>query len=159
MGGVILVFDTTHTNHCNGSILVEWIIAISIVISLVAMGISSIVTMPSRHELNRSTEEVVLAIKKAQLWSMLGHRDDRMAQGEFILKKHSYSIQEGLMLHHVEMELPQHIESAHTMKRVYFSAYGLPYDGTEFILQDTQTGATNRIWISVQTGRVRWEIL
>ena len=61
------MFDTTHTNHCNGSILVEWIIAISIVISLVAMGISSIVTMPSRHELNRSTEEVVLAIKKAQL--------------------------------------------------------------------------------------------
>ena len=153
------MFDTTHTNHCNGNILVEWIIAISIVISLVAMGISSIVTMPSRHELNRSTEEVVLAIKKAQLWCMLGHPDDRMAQGEFILKKHSYSIQEGLMLHHVEMELPQHIESAHTMKRVYFSAYGLPYDGTEFILQDTQTGATNRIWISVQTGRVRWEIL
>ena len=91
------MFDTTHTNHCNGSILVEWLIAISIVISLVAMGISSMVTMPSRHELNRSTEEVVLAIKKAQLWSMLGHRDDRMAQGEFILKKHSYSIQEGLM--------------------------------------------------------------
>ena len=36
--------------------------------------------------------------------------DDRMAQGEFILKKHSYSIQEGLMQHHVEIELPEHIE-------------------------------------------------
>ena len=35
----------------------------------------------------------------------------------------------------------------------------LPYDGTEFILQDIQTGATNRIWISVQTGRIRWESL
>ena len=45
------------------------------------------------------------------------------------------------------------------MKRVYFSAYGLPYDGTEFILQDLQNGATNRIWISVQTGRIRWEAL
>ena len=59
----------------------------------------------------------------------------------------------------IEIELPEHIESIYTMKRVYFSAYGLPYDGTEFILQDTQTGATNRIWISVQTGRVRWESL
>ena len=75
------------------------------------------------------------------------------------LKKHSYSIQEGLMQHHVEIELPEHIESAHTMKRVYFSAYGLPYDGTEFILQDLQTGATNRIWISVQTGRIRLGII
>ena len=157
MGGDILVGDKTH--YCNGSILVEWLVAITILLSLIGIGLSSIVTIPSRHELNRSTEEVVLAIKKVQLWAMLGHRDNRMAQGEFILKKHSYSIQEGLMSHHVEMELPAHIESRHTMKRVYFSAYGLPYDGTEFILQDTQTGATNRIWISVQTGRVRWESL
>ena len=82
--------------------------------------LSSIVTIPSRHELNRSTEEVVLAIKKAQLWAMLGHRVIGWHRGEFILKKHSYSIQEGLMQHHVEIELPEHIESAHTMKRVYF---------------------------------------
>ena len=157
MGGDILVGDKTH--YCNGSILVEWLVAITILLSLIGIGLSSIVTIPSRHELNRSTEEVVLAIKKAQLWAMLGHRDERMAQGEFILKKHSYSIQEGLMQHHVEIELPEHIESAHTMKHVYFSAYGLPYDGTEFILQDLQTGATNRIWISVQTGRIRWESL
>ena len=157
MGGDILVGDKTH--YCNGSILVEWLVAITILLSLIGIGLSSIVTIPSRHELNRSTEEVVLAIKKVQLWAMLGHRDERMAQGEFILKKHSYSIKEGLMQHHVEIELPEHIESAHTMKRVYFSAYGLPYDGTEFILQDIQTGATNRIWISVQTGRIRWESL
>ena len=136
MGGDILVGDKTY--YCNGSILVEWLVAITILLSLIGIG---------------------LAIKKVQLWAMLGHRDERMAQGEFILKKHSYSIQEGLMQHHVEIELPEHIESAHTMKRVYFSAYGLPYDGTEFILQDLQTGATNRIWISVQTGRIRWESL
>ena len=129
-----MVGDKTHC--CNGSILVEWLVAVTILLSLIGIGLSSIVTIPSRHELNRSTEEVVLAIKKVQLWAMLGHRDERMAQGEFILKKHS-----------------------HTMKRVYFSAYGLPYDGTEFILQDIQTGATNRIWISVQTGRIRWESL
>ena len=45
------------------------------------------------------------------------------------------------------------------MKARLFFCYGLPYDGTEFILQDLQTGATNRIWISVQTGRIRWESL
>ena len=104
MGGDILVGDKTH--YCNGSILVEWLVAITILLSLIGIGLSSIVTIPSRHELNRTTEEVVLAIKKAQLWAMLGHRDERMAQGEFILKKHSYSIQEGLMQHHVEIELP-----------------------------------------------------
>ena len=97
------------THYCNGSILVEWLVAITILLSLIGIGLSSIVTIPSRHELNRSTEEVVLAIKKVQLWAMLGHRDERMAQGEFILKKHSYSIQEGLMQHHVEIELPEYI--------------------------------------------------
>ena len=152
-----MVGDKTH--YCNGSILVEWLVAITILLSLIGIGLSSIVTIPSRHELNRSTEEVVLAIKKVQLWAMLGHRGDRMAQGEFILEKHSYSIKEGLMQHHVELELLEHIESADTMKRVYFSAYGLPYDGTEFILQDLHNGATNRTWISVQTGRIRWEAL
>lgn len=154
-----MVNSTENTNLCNGSILVEWIVAITILLLLISIGTSSIITMPQRHELNRSTEEVVLAIKKVQLWSMLGHRNNQMAQGEFILKKHTYSIREGFMQNPIEIELPEHIESIYTMKRVYFSAYGLPYDGTEFILQDTQTGATNRIWISVQTGRVRWESL
>ena len=125
------------THYCNGSILVEWLVAVTILLSLIGIGLSSIVTIPSRHELNRSTEEVVLAIKKVQLWAMLGHRDERMAQGEFILKKHSYSIQEGLMQHHVEIELPEHIESAHTMmgpnlfyktyKQVRQIAYGSLY--------------------------------
>ena len=77
-----------HAHYCNGSILVEWLVGITIFLSLVSIGVSSIVMIPSRHELNRSTEEVVLAIKKVQLWAMLGHRDNRMAQGEFILKKH-----------------------------------------------------------------------
>ena len=43
------------------------------------------------------------------------------------------------------------------MTIIYFSALGLPYDGTEIILKDRESGEKNRIWISVQTGRIRWE--
>ena len=30
-------------------------------------------------------------------------------------------------------------------------------DGTEIVLTDRESGEKNRIWISVQTGRIRWE--
>ena len=52
MGGDILVGDKTH--YCNGSILVEWLVAITILLSLIGIGLSSIVTIPSRHELNKN---------------------------------------------------------------------------------------------------------
>lgn len=129
------------------------------ILIIVYMGTLSITKEPSRSELNRSTEEIVYAMKKVQLWAMLGHRDETMSQGEFILRKQSYSIFEGFGKTYMERKFPEYIESEHINKRVYFSSYGLPYDGTEFILQDKRTGAKNRIWISVQTGRIRWEAL
>ncbi len=152
------------TRICNrqyecGFVLVEWIIGISIVLCIVLLGASMIVQEPSRHELNRYTEEVLYSIKKVQLWSMLGHSDERMRNSEFILKKHGYYIKDGPSMSKEEVTFPDHIESRHFIRRVYFSAYGLPYDSTEFVLQDTRTGLKNRIWISVQTGRIRWEAI
>lgn len=152
-----MAYDNFHIGNKDGYILVEWLIALSLIIIIALMGAMICKPITSSTELNLCTQEVVYTIKKVQLWSMLGHRNERMSQGEFILKKSSYVIREGYGGVYEEHVLPSNIESMHIMKRVYFSAYGLPYDGTEFILQDTRTGAKNRIWISVQTGRIRWE--
>ena len=40
------------------------------------------------------------------------------------------------------------------MTIISFSALGLPYDGTEIVLTDRESGEKNRIWVSVQTGGV-----
>lgn len=157
MGDTLLETSTHYRYYECGFLLAEWIIGIAIVLCIVIVGASMIVQEPSRHELNCYTKEVLYSIKKVQLWSMLGHSDERMRHSEFILKKHSYYIKDGSSISKEEVVFPDYIESRHFIRRVYFSAYGLPYDSTEFVLQDTRTGLKNRIWISVQTGRIRWE--
>ena len=58
-------------HHQYGSLLAEWIIAISLFLLLISMSLP-IVTTPSRYTLNGSTEEVVYMLKKVQLGLCLG---------------------------------------------------------------------------------------
>ena len=51
----------------------------------------------------------------------------------------------------------QGLKNVQPLTIISFSSLGLPYDGTELILRDRESGERNRIWISVQTGRIRWE--
>ena len=138
-----------------GSLLAEWIIAISLFLLLISMSLP-IVTTPSRYALNSSTQEVVYMLKKVQLWSMLGHKSNGKGRMLFILNKNSYTLEEDAH-HTVNMSLPVGIESVQPLTVISFSSLGLPYDGTELILWDRESGEKNRIWISVQTGRIRWE--
>ena len=82
-----------------------------------------------------------------------------MVKGEcfLFLNKDSYTLEEDVNHHTVNISLPQNIENERSMTIISFSALGLPYDGTEIILKDRESGEKNRIWISVQTGRIRWE--
>ena len=139
-----------------GSLLAEWIIAISLFLLLISMSLP-IVTTPSRYALNSSTQEVVYMLKKVQLWSMLGHKSS--GKGRMLLKKkkNSYTLEEDAHHHTVNVSLPVGIESVQPLTVISFSSLGLPYDGTELILWNRESGEKNRIWISVQTGRIRWE--
>ena len=96
-------------------------------------------------------------LKKVQLWSMLGHKSNGKGRMLFILNKNSYTLEEDAHHHTVNMSLPVGIESVQPLTVISFSSLGLPYDGTELILWDRESGEKNRIWISVQTGRIRWE--
>jgi len=126
-----------------GSLLAEWMITISLVLLLISIALP-LVTTPSRYTLNGATQEVVYMLKKVQLWSMLGHKSNGKGRMLFILNKDSYTIEEDANHHTVNISLPP-------------SALGLPYDGTEIVLTDRESGEKNRIWVSVQTGRIRWE--
>ena len=75
----------------------------------------------------------------------------------FILNKDSYTLEEDAHHHTVDISLPTGIENVQPLTVISFSSLGLPYDGTELILRDRESGERNRIWISVQTGRIRWE--
>ncbi|WP_231968297.1 hypothetical protein [Veillonella rodentium] len=96
-------------------------------------------------------------IKKVQLWSMLGHKSNRLGHMTFVLHKNKYTIAEDVYHHTVDIQLPTSIESQRSLTTISFSAFGLPYDETEIVLLDKESGEKNRIWISVQTGRIRWE--
>ena len=61
------------------------------------------------------------------------------------------------LIHILNISLPPNIENTRSMTIISFSAIGLPYDGTEIVLTDRESGEKNRIWVSVQTGRIRWE--
>lgn len=50
-------------HHQFGSLLVEWIIAISLFLLLISLSLP-IVTTPSRYTLNGSTQEVVYMLKR-----------------------------------------------------------------------------------------------
>lgn len=139
-----------------GSLLAEWMITISLVLLLISIALP-LVTTPSRYTLNGATQEVVYMLKKVQLWSMLGHKSNGKGRMLFILNKDSYTIEEDANHHTVNISLPPNIENTRSMTVISFSALGLPYDGTEIVLTDRESGEKNRIWISVQTGRIRWE--
>lgn len=143
-------------NRQRGSLLVEWLITITLILLLISIALP-IVTTPNRYTLNGATQEVAYMLKKVQLWSMLGHKSNGKGRMLFILHKDSYTLEEDSQHHTVNMFLPPHIESTRPLTVVSFSALGLPYDGTEIILEDRESGEKNRIWISVQTGRIRWE--
>ena len=96
-------------------------------------------------------------LKKVQLWSMLGHKSNGKGRMLFILNKDSYTLEEDAHHHTVNISLPVGIENVQPLTVISFSSLGLPYDGTELILRDRESGERNRIWISVQTGRIRWE--
>ena len=131
-----------------GSLLAEWMITISLVLLLISIALP-IVTTPSRYTLNGATQEVVYMLKKVQLWSMLGHKSNGKCRMRFI--------EEDANHHTVNISLPPNIENTRSMTIISFSALGLPYDGTEIVLTDRESGEKNRIWVSVQTGRIRWE--
>lgn len=139
-----------------GSLLAEWMITISLVLLLISIALP-IVTTPSRYTLNGATQEVVYMLKKVQLWSMLGHKSNGKGRMLFILNKDSYTIEEDVNHHTVNISLPSNIENTRSMTIISFSALGLPSDGTEIVLTDRESGEKNRIWVSVQTGRIRWE--
>ena len=143
-------------HHQFDSLLAEWIIAISLFLLLISLSLP-IVTTPSRYTLNGSTQEVVYMLKKVQLWSMLGHKSNGKGRMLFILNKDSYTLEEDAHHHTVDISLPTGIENVQPLTIISFSSLGLPYDGTELILRDRESGERNRIWISVQTGRIRWE--
>ncbi|WP_295993312.1 hypothetical protein, partial [uncultured Veillonella sp.] len=155
-GGVVSMVKAQPIHYQFGSLLAEWIIAISIFLLLISMSLP-IVTTPSRYALNSSTQEVVYMLKKVQLWSMLGHKSNGKGRMLFILNKNSYTLEEDAHHHTVNMSLPVGIKSVQPLTVISFSSLGLPYDGTELILWDRESGEKNRIWISVQTGRIRWE--
>ena len=139
-----------------GSLLAEWMITISLVLLLISIALP-LVTTPSRYTLNGATQEVVYMLKKVQLWSMLGHKSNGKGRMLFILHKDSYTIEEDANHHTVNISLPPNIENIRSMTIISFSALGLPSDGTEIVLTDRESGEKNRIWVSVQTGRIRWE--
>ena len=97
-------------HHQYGSLLAEWIIAISLFLLLISMSLP-IVTTPSRYTLNGSTEEVVYMLKKVQLWSMLGHKSNGKGRMLFILNKDSYTLEEDAHHHTVNISLPAGIEN------------------------------------------------
>ena len=143
-------------NRQSGSLLAEWIITIGLILLLISIALP-IVTTPSRYTLNGATQEVAYMLKKVQLWSMLGHKSNGKGRMLFILNKDSYTLEEDVNHHTVNISLPQNIENERSMTIISFSALGLPYDGTEIILKDRESGEKNRIWIYVQTARIRWE--
>lgn len=142
--------------NSRGTLLVEWIIAISIFLLIICLALP-LITRPSRYTLNAATQEVVYMLKKVQLWSMLGHKSNIQGRMLFVLHKQGYTISEDAYHQTVECMLPNSIESTRPLTLISFSALGLPYDSSEITLRDCESGETNRIWISVQTGRIRWE--
>ena len=72
----------------------------------------------------------------------------------FILNKDSYTIEEDANHHTVNISLPPNIENTRSMTVISFSALGLPYDGTEIVLTDRESGEKNRIWVSGTNGGV-----
>ena len=155
-GGALSMVKVQLINRQSGSLLAEWIITIGLILLLISIALP-IVTTPSRYTLNGATQEVAYMLKKVQLWSMLGHKSNGKGRMLFILNKDSYTLEEDVNHHTVNISLPQNIENERSMTIISFSALGLPYDGTEIILKDRESGEKNRIWISVQTGRIRWE--
>ena len=143
-------------NRQRGSLLIEWLITITLILLLISIALP-IVTIPSRYTLDGATQEVAYMLKKVQLWSMLGHKSNGKGRMLFILNKDNYTIEEDANHHTVNIALPPNIENTRSMTVISFSALGLPYDGTEIVLTDRESGEKNRIWVSVQTGRIRWE--
>ena len=62
-------------NPQRGSLLVEWLITITLILLLISIALP-IVTTPNRYTLNGATQEVAYMLKKVQLWSMLGHKSN-----------------------------------------------------------------------------------
>ena len=155
-GGALPMVKVQLLNRQRGSLLIEWLITITLILLLISIALP-IVTTPSRYTLNGATQEVAYMLKKVQLWSMLGHKSNGKGRMLFILNKDNYTIEEDANHHTVNIALPPNIENTRSMTVISFSALGLPYDGTEIILEDRESGEKNRIWVSVQTGRIRWE--
>ena len=64
-------------------------------------------------------------LKKVQLWSMLGHKSNGKGRMLFILNKDSYTLEEDVNHHTVNILLPQNIENERSMTIISFSALGL----------------------------------
>lgn len=92
-------------NRQSGSLLAEWIITIGLILLLISIALP-IVTTPSRYTLNGATQEVAYMLKKVQLWSMLGHKSNGKGRMLFILNKDSYTLEEDVNHHTVNISLP-----------------------------------------------------
>ncbi|MDU6073915.1 MAG: hypothetical protein E6670_05125 [Veillonella parvula] len=101
-------------NRQSGSLLAEWIITIGLILLLISIALP-IVTTPSRYTLNGATQEVAYMLKKVQLWSMLGHKSNGKGRMLFILNKDSYTLEEDVNHHTVNILLPQNIENERSM--------------------------------------------
>ena len=121
-GGALSMVKVQLINRQSGSLLAEWIITIGLILLLISIALP-IVTTPSRYTLNGATQEVAYMLKKVQLWSMLGHKSNGKGRMLFILNKDSYTLEEDVNHHTVNISLPQNIENERS--NYFFFSLGL----------------------------------
>ena len=140
--------------NASGYILAEWMIGLGILIMCLTLAINTITYINwGPTQLDRETQRVVRYIKKLQLISMTGYRNERAYPSSIDLYKHRMLCNYYLPNQQVmEVELPAPIICKSIGKPISFLVDGRPYG----ILEDTKTGDANQIIIAVQTGRIRW---
>lgn len=144
--------------NASGYILAEWMIGLGILIMCLTLAINTITYINwGPTQLDRETQRVVRYIKKLQLISMTGYRNERAYPSSIDLYKHRMLCTYYLPNQQVmEVELPAPIICKSIGKPISFLVDGRPYGRSRLILEDTKTGDANQIIIAVQTGRIRW---
>ena len=142
-----------------GFILGECLISIIIVLIIITLAMGTVHgNKVLNRDLDETTELMVMDLRRVQLITMLGYRSEGDSHTTFVLhKEYSFWMERAQLVPGSMRTFPKNIKNKYIVNKVMFGPNGLPSEEMCLILVDTQSNKENRIWISVQTGRIRWE--
>lgn len=144
-------------NRRNGFLLTECLVSLGIIITIIGFSLANFQKLQSRdYILLNTVKEMTYYIKYVQMQSMLGGIKEQ-ARPYIHIKNSKYSYVIGTK-NLIEKSYPQDIRIINGLGTIRFDRTGLPNDVTQVILEDKVSGKQGKIYIAVQTGRVRWEI-